>query len=708
MEEYDDAPMTGEEYQRLGKKWLDKIKASEKREDTWRTDAAAAYKAYLGDQTAKTEGKTYEFNILHSNIETMVPAVFNTSPLPDIRERFRVGNETPESNTAKQVAQVLERAILMQTDDGALVVEMEGLALDALLPGRGVLRVKFDADEQEMPGMVDPMTGLPGEPQIVMANERVLFECVAWDNYREGPAQRWQDVPWIAMRHCIPWEEVERIADKNHEIKEALASAEQEEAPEPDDDEDTYLWEIWCKSSGNVYLIVAETGKVLSITPDPLGLRGFFPIVRPVQPITATGTRTPVCPFSIYRAQADELEKITRRIGAITDGLKVRGIIAGDSTDIEKLADADDNTLIPIANMEGMAATGGLEGAIAWWPVDKAIQVLRELYLNRDQCKSIIYEVTGISDIVRGASDAGETATAQQIKSQWGSLRIKRLQSQIERAARDVFVMTAELICSKFSVPTLQKITGIQITPEMQQMLQKPLDHYRIDVESDSTVRADLSRRKGEMTEFLNGTAAYFATMEPIVSKSPQMAAPVAEIFGAFARQFNLGKQTQDALDQMIEMAQQAAKQPPGPTPDQVKAQAEAEAIKEKMKLERDKLTLDERKAEFDAVSKTAELQIKREGKGADTMVKVGGTDDEAMTQGLAGIIQAVTAGQEATAARMAEQQAATAAMSAQQTAALVGEIQRGNQAVVAAMMAPKQVIRDEAGRPVAVAPVVN
>jgi hypothetical protein len=45
----------------------------------------------------------------------------------------------------------------------------------------------------------------------------------------------------------------------------------------------------------------------------------------------------------------------------------------------------------------------------------------------------MIYEVTGISDIVRGQGNAQETATAQEIKSQWGSLRIRKLQKQIER-----------------------------------------------------------------------------------------------------------------------------------------------------------------------------------------------------------------------------------------------------------------------------------
>jgi len=615
-------PMTQGDLLRLGAKWLARIKASEKREDRWITEAEAAEKAYLCDKDSKAEGRVYDFNILHSNIETLAPAVFNSAPVPDVRERFRTGGDTPEAETSRQVAQVIERAISVQIDDGALTVELDSVTQDALLVGRAVIRVRFDADEQEIPGqpIMDPMTGLQafdeaGMPamspaQMIMVNERLTYECVSWRDYREGPAKRWDQVPWVAFRHCLPWEEVQRIQDPA--LKEILSVGGTDEETEPDADADTHIWEVWDAATGKVYMIVADSGEVLSITPDPMGLNGFFPIVRPVVPIKATGDRCPVSPFTIYKKLADELETITRRIKAITEGLRVRGGVAGDAADIERMAAAGDNELVPIANLEGYAATGGISNAIVWWPIETAVAVLRELYTSRDQCKAMIYEVTGISDIVRGQGVASETATAQEIKSQWGSLRIRKLQQMIEMAARDVFVLSAELISSKFSPQTLQRMTGIQITPEMAQMLAGPLDNYRIDVESDSTVRADLTRRKGEMSEFLQGTAAFFSAMAPVVQGAPGMAVPVSEIYASFARQFSLGKQAEDALEQMgvaaKEQAKQAQENPPGPSPDQMKAEADIEATKAKMAIEAKRLTLDERNSEINALEKLARI----------------------------------------------------------------------------------------------------
>jgi hypothetical protein len=617
---YDDENlMTPADLERLGADWLDRIRQSEKREEDWIKQAQQAEKAYLSDAgTSVVGGKVYDFNILHSNIETMLPAVFNSSPMPDIRERFRVGNETPEAAVSKEVAQVLERTILLQTDDAALVTEAEGLTQDALLAGRGVLRIKFEADEEIIPGqpVIDPMTGMPmiaedgmplmGPDDVRIVNERVIYEAVSWRDYREGPAKRWKDVPWVAFRHCIPWEQVEDIRDP--EIKAILAGGDTT-YDRPNGKADTHIWEIWCKDTRRVYMIVAGSGEVLSIQDDPMELSQFFPCVQPAQPVMATGTRTPVCPFTIWRPLAEELEKITRRINRITEGLKVRGLTIGSMEDLERLAQADDNTLVVASGIEGFVSAGGnLDNAIAWWPIERAIQVLRELYSAREQTKAMIYEITGISDIIRGDSRASETATAQSIKAQFASLRIMKLQNMIERACRDIFVLTAEVICTKFSIETLQQITGIPITPPMAQMLQSSLNHYRIDVESDSTVRADLGRRRGEIAEFLQGTATYFSTMAPIVQQAPPLAGPIMNMYAAFARQFSLGRQAENALEQMVEMAQQAAQQPPPPDPRAIAAEARAKAEAEKVEVAKGRLQLDENVATFNAAARAAQL----------------------------------------------------------------------------------------------------
>jgi len=610
MIDQDQADYTQADLKRSGRTWLEKIRQSEKRDDAWIKAAEVAETAYLADEEAEN-GEVPRFNILHSNVETIVPSIYNSTPRPDIRPRHN-----NKDDIAKMGADVLERGTTTQIDDSALDEEIEANAQDAFMAGRGVVRVRFDADEVP-PQIAQQFAGVDesGEPIIQevevspasITNERILYECVSWRDYREGPAKRWKDVPWVAYRHEISETERERLEDD-------VIAEKYETEDNVDETKDCTVWEIWCKETMKVYFITEEGQKVLNISDDPLGLKGFFPQAKPVQPITATGKRCPVCPYTIYKNLAEELDRASKRINAIMRGLKVRGGIAADAEAVELISQADDNELVPIPNIENITAAGGLEKAIMWWPIETAIMVLRELYAQREQTKQAIYEVTGISDIIRGQGAASETATAQQIKTEWGSLRVKKMQNLIARQVRDLFVITSELMCKHFTAQGLQQASGMQITPEVMQLLKSPSRHYRIDVESDSTIRADATKNREQMAQFLQGTAQFFQTMGPLLAQAPQAAGPVVDMYSAFARQFDLGKSAEDALEQMVELAKQAGQQDrPNPEMEKMKAEFEMKAKEFQHQVQMDQEEQQRKTAEFqkDMQLKGADLQLK-------------------------------------------------------------------------------------------------
>lgn len=587
----------GDDLKQIGARWLDRIRQAEKREERWSKDAEAAEAAYLAGQDDE-DGNVPDWNILHSNVETIVPAIYNSTPSPDIRPRH-----SSNDPLSKMVADVYERGISTQIDDNRLDNVMEAVAQDAFVSGRGIARLRFEADVEDI---VEVYVDEFGQEEEVITgqrvvNETVVYENVAWRDYREGPAKSWKGVPWVAFRHFISEQELERIRNDD------MWAAQQDEKQDAESEEkDVDVWEIWCKDTRRVYFVVEAKGYVLSVEDDPLGLPDFFPMAAPVQPITATGKRTPVCPYAVYRKQAEELNRVSKRIQAILAGIKVRGGIAASSEAIQDIARAGDNELVPIADVEGLVATGGLSNAIVWWPIDTAITVLRELYAAREQIKASIYEITGISDIIRGHGAASETATAQQIKTEWGSLRIKKMQRLIERQVRDLFVVTAEIMSRHFSPQALSMSAGMPLTPELEQALAGGVDHYRIDVESDSTVMADTSKRREEMARFLEGTAQFFNVMAPLAAEAPESASTIAEIYGAFARQFNLGKSAEDGIDQLIEMARQKAQQPQQPDPQQQAAQMEAQGKQQEIQLKMQEM-------QTDAQLKAAEMDLKRE-----------------------------------------------------------------------------------------------
>jgi uncharacterized tellurite resistance protein B-like protein len=643
--------------------WLDAIEAASSEEKDWRKEADESVEIYRSDCD---EGQA-EFNILYSNIETLLPAIYNSTPSPDVRRRF--GDRDP---IAKSVSDIIERAISYSVDAYDFDAMMQAVLFDSALPGRGVARVRYvpyfapgpdpsqqaegeapespESPEGESQEHADGMD--PPEPGEVVTYEEAVCEYVPWKHFRRGPGRVWDEVPWIAFEHFLTRDELKRL----NETLGAKAQLDCSLGGKGDEDQDEQksdvlkrgrVWEIWDKDTKEViFIATGYADAALKRVKDPLGLQNFFPSPRPVQPILTPGKLIPVAPYKAYQPLAEELNQITARIKRLVKQLRVRGIYATSQQDIQNLATADDGELVPAQGLE-MMMEGGLDKAIAWWPIEPAVKALAQLYQQRDAVKQTIYEVTGLSDILRGASHASETATAQNIKNQWGSLRIQRMQADVQRFARDLFRLKAEIIATKFSMQNLSMMTGIKLVPMEQLQAMKaqiaqaqqtgqpvppeaeemanaaPLEpveqvlrsdlmrSYRIDVESDSTIRADLTRQQTQMTEFLQGTAQFITSVGPAVQAGEMPPDAAVAIYAAFARHFKLGKQVEDALAKMEEESRKP--QPPKPNPEMEKAkgqmQIEQAKLQQQAQADQAKTQLDQQTAQQTAALATQKLQ---------------------------------------------------------------------------------------------------
>ena len=611
--------------------WLDAIDASGKEEKNWRDDADNVLKIYRGED----EGET-EFNIVYSNVETLLPAIYNSTPVPDVRRRYG-----DKDKVAKVVADILERSISYSLDSYDFDNTMRNVLFDSAVPGRGVARVRYI-----------PTMGEDGS----VTYEEATCEYVPWKHFRHGAARTWEEVPWIAFEHFLSRDQLRQLNEALAEKVQLDCSTRGEEAPDTQKSDifkRARVWEIWDKESGEViFIATGYAEEALSRQTDPLGLTGFYPIPRPIQPISTPGKLCPVTPYTAYKTLAEELNSITLRIRKLVRQIKVKAGYATSGADMDQLARADDGELVPLQNLEMIAAGGGdINKLLAWWPIEPQVKALAQLYVQREQIKTTIYEVTGISDIVRGQSAASETATAQQIKAQWGSLRIQRLQADVQRFARDLFRLKAEIFATKFDILRLSKITGvpvlltqqIQMAGQQAQMAQQqgqpvppeveeaakaaPLEmveplmrsdllrSYKVDVESDSTIRADLTRNQEQMTFFVQGTAQYMQAAMGAVQAGMEPE-PLIEIYSAFARNFKLGKQAEDALDRMGEKARQPKPpQPPRPDPEMEKVKAEMAMKQQDMQL---KAQSDQAKMQLDAQSKQQDAALAGQKMQAD------------------------------------------------------------------------------------------
>jgi hypothetical protein len=121
--------------------WLNEISAAKKREKDYRKEGRRILEIYEGEKPNETP-----FNILYSNTETLLPALYSAVPRPVVQRRFK--DDDPLGKAAATAGQrVLEFLVDTNVEGYETFDEgMKAATLDGLLPGRAVTCIKYDAE----------------------------------------------------------------------------------------------------------------------------------------------------------------------------------------------------------------------------------------------------------------------------------------------------------------------------------------------------------------------------------------------------------------------------------------------------------------------------------------------------------------------------------------------------------------------------------
>jgi hypothetical protein len=326
------------------------------------------------------------------------------------------------------------------------------------------------------------------------------------------------------------------------------------------------VWEIWDRNERRIIWFIREAaGVVMRVDPDTLQLQGFYPIPIPMLAVTTTDTRIPRPYYDLYAKLASDLDETSARISALTKMIKVRGGYNSASSEIADILTAEDGKMIGIDGVDMI--NGGLANHIWIVPIDQWMAALDKLFIAREQLKQSIYEIMGISDIMRGATKASETATAQRIKGSMGVSRLEEAKQAAGNFVRDLLRLKAEIICQNFDVETLEKMTGEMVTPEVEAILRDDFQRTcGIDIEADSTIAVDEQAEQQGMAQtmqaiqgVMQGTQALLMTG---VLPPPQVMQLSLEMLKMFLHPVRYSR----GVVQMInEFQEQLAMMPPPP-----------------------------------------------------------------------------------------------------------------------------------------------
>lgn len=705
-EEMDSPKDIGTSCMDIAKRWQIEISLALQREKQWRQDGQKVYDRYLREKSAGQleDSKGGEnFSVLWSNVQNMKPSIYSQTPKPMVYRRFM--DKDPKARIASEL---LERNLEYRVQPEYFDDKAEACVLDYLLPGRAQLwhrykphhmtervelevemdpetgeqlgyiekesRRQINATDTELDILEDEETKQPYYETSRLIYEEVLCEHLHWKDYLQSAGADWESVGWVARKlrmrkdaiaerfddpaivdgDCLKDRGDKSAADLiNYEYtsgqaKDELGERASEQTKEAFKRAD--IWEIWDRESKTVYWISPGCKYLLDKEEDPLGLEGFFPCPKPLLTTIGPDSMIPVPDFLYYEKQADYIDELTHRKHLLTEALRVVGVCPDEhqETLARLVEETDQNEIIPVKDWPRFMQDGGLNALIQFFPLEVIANTLKFTIELIESEKAQLYEVSGMSDIVRGMTDPRETAAAQKTKANYANNRFRDKQMDGQRFFRDSIAIMGEIIAEKFQPDSLVEIANMMPEPpkeleepmppmppaqtpedqqkaqQMMQMQQQKRDAamkrfqkeqedlmgaiqllkdqnrrvFRIDIETDSTIEADQEQEKQGAVEFLQAVGQFGEGFIKMSEAAPPFAKFMGNTLLFAARRFRAGRilegDLEEAIEAFAEMKSQGGQQP-NPQMMQLQMKAQAEQANMQMKVQ----------------SKQAELQMK-------------------------------------------------------------------------------------------------
>jgi hypothetical protein len=524
--------------------WLALITDSQRYFQFYQDKADGIDKQYASLERLAADVKDPEFQLFWANIAVLGPSIYSRPPVSVVVPRFKDRKPLPRAG-----AELLERATNVAFDMEDIDSVMRAIRDDITVSARGVAWLRYETSGKG-----------------VNFTERVCIDQADRKDFAHDPAQKWKDVDWVSKRSWLSKKDMRKRFKKYS--GDAYKDCTYTKRKDDDDNAGGMkagVWELWSKSRNRVVWVSPGCDVVLDENEPHLTLEGFFPCPRPAYSTLQRRTLIPVPDMLFYKDQLEEINGLTARISALTDALRVRGFYpagAGDIGDAIEIAikRTDDNQiLVPINSWKMIGDGTGVKDLIVWLPLDMIAKTVTGLVALRKQLIDDVYQITGLSDIMRGQTAASETLGAQNLKSQYGQIRIRDRQDEMVRMARDITRIAAEIMAENFKQETLLDMSQLDMMTEAlikKQIapLQQQLDHLRTELRNAQTdpeiqqmVKANPDQAKQIMAQ-VQGQAQHLQGQIEQLGKVPTIEAVMKMLREQKVRPFVLDIETDSTI----------------------------------------------------------------------------------------------------------------------------------------------------------------
>lgn len=578
--------------------WPERLQTFKKFADRFHTTGEKIERRYEDERdAAEMSGQTYndagmcKVNMFYSNTTIIKESLYNSLPKPSV-SRLQGGDW--DNDIARVAAMIVERGLTYEVKNAPWFDEaIKSAILDRLVPGLGTVWLSFDPAQA-------PEMGKDGLMQGVTKPEQVTVDFVYWKDLKWDPQRHWEQCTWVARKLTMsPEEAKKRFGDAARLLtpnKMASSVTESEQAICAGKVE---VLQVWDKTTRTVIHMTCE-GQILKTDPDPYKLKNFFPTPKPLISSPPTRKFLPLADYYMAQDQYLAMDVLYARINLIIKAIRVAGVYDAANPEIGRMLNGGENQLIPVDNWAMFAETGGAKGKIDWYPVETVATVLGHLVNTFGFIKTQLYEVTGMSDIIRGSSNQYETLGAQQLKAQFASVRLNAFQRDVAFFVRDTVRIIAELQTQLYSPQRLQVICGnftpedkVLLEPAYNMLQQDFLSSCNIDIEADSLTQADWGQEQGQRQAYAQSLSQFLTGALPVAQEVPALAPLMIAIVKFLSVGFKGASELEGVLDKAMDQMQQLASQPKPPSPEDKKAQIEQQKVQQDMQIKQQEFQMD-------------------------------------------------------------------------------------------------------------------
>src|ERR1043165_1398155 len=189
------------------RKWLERIKRSEKVRKPFLEDAERFYRMYQGDYSERPNKKrrpdTMSVNVVYSHVEIVTPAVYSGFPFIRVRPKPKVGEPTDQLEAK---ARNMELVINYWFKELATDEELQDVFLDTFF-GPAIVELGWETEIEDREELNETEDGAeqPGESVVVIVDRPFITRREFKSLFLDPDARRRRDCRWIAVEEVVPY-----------------------------------------------------------------------------------------------------------------------------------------------------------------------------------------------------------------------------------------------------------------------------------------------------------------------------------------------------------------------------------------------------------------------------------------------------------------------------------------------------------------------